>query len=244
MGEPVIDLVITTYKRPDLLTRTLTHIWERTRAPYRLTVLDDGSDADKVDLLAGWFREGKIDNLVLHKTRVGAMAQLNQGAWMGFSDPIVFSDDDVLCPDVDPDWLARGRDAILARPRMGILALNHPRAHRRVYDYDGEVTYCKFVGGTFMFVRRRFLIDYPLPHFWENYGTTPTTKRCQMANRYGWLVGFLPDVYCQHIGTTSVLTGRQYGGGRGEAECDPVTLEPLEVAYRGPFGVGIHEQPE
>jgi hypothetical protein len=236
MTEPTIDIILTTMNRPDCLKRTLAHIYNRTRSPYRLTVLDDASTDGNAEWLFGEWRAEHIHNLVLHGQRIGAMAQLNQGAWMSFSDPVVFTDDDVLCPDVEPDWLARGREAILSRPGLALLALNHPRAHRKVYDYDGVVTYCLYVGGTFMFVRRQFLMAHPLPHFWSNFGTTPTTKRCQIAAQEGWKVGFLADTYCQHIGHISVMTGAAYQGGRREAEADPITLEPLDERFRGPYG--------
>ena len=155
---------------------------------------------------------------------------------MSFSDPVVFTDDDILCPDVEPDWLARGLTVMQRRRNIGLLALNHPRAARKKIGPDPElpVTYCKAVGGTFMFVQREYLRTEPLPHAWANFGITPTTKRCAMARHGGWRIAYLTDTYCQHIGKISALTGREYCGQRRDVfEVDPVTLEPINEVHRG-----------
>jgi len=142
------------------------------------------------------------------------------------SDPVVFTDDDVLCPDVSPDWLAQGLNAMKKWQALGILALNHPGANRRIIEDDGEVTLCRFVGGTFMFVRREFLRQWSLPHFPDNFGITPTTKRCHKAHALGWDIGFLSNVYCYHIGKHSEITGQPYGGAFVDV-ADWKTLEPV-----------------
>lgn len=237
MGRPVIDIVVTTMNRLDHLKRTLTYIYERTKSAYRLTVLDDASTEGNVDYLIAEWKAGHVHQIVLHGERVGAMAQLNQGAWMAFSNPTVFVDDDMLCPDVDPDWLARGYRAMRLRPNIGLLALNHPRANRKRYGEDEEypnITYCAAVGGTFMFVSREALRVCHLPHAWANFGITPTTTRCARARSAGFRIAYLNDTYCQHIGKVSALTGKEYCGVRRDVfEVDPVTLEPIDPQYRG-----------
>lgn len=237
MARPVIDIVVTTMNRLDHLQRTLTYIYERTRSEYRLHVLDDASTEGNADWLIGEWKAGRVHHLLLHGQRVGAMAQLNQGGWMSFSPVTVFTDDDVLCPDVEPDWLARGWRAMQLRRNIGLLALNHPRANRKKRGVDAdypEITYCGAVGGTFMFVRRGFLKVCPLPHAWGNFGITPTTTRCGRARAAGFRIAYLTDTYCQHIGKVSVLTGKEYCGQRRDVfEVDPVTLEPINPKFRG-----------
>lgn len=232
MADSITDIIITTRNRLDGLQRTLQYIYERTRSPYRLTVMDDASDEGNVDWLLDEFKAGRVHHLVLHGERVGAMAQLNQGTWMGFSDPIVFSDDDVLCPDVEPDWLARGLDAMRRHKYLGLLALNHPRARRRILEVRDDVTLCRYVGGTFMFCRRKFLMNFWLPHYRDNFGVTPTTTRCQKARGRGWRIGYLTDTYCQHIEEWSTLTEREHSRAREVDDVDPVTLEPTDPRFR------------
>jgi len=196
-------------------------------------VIDDNSTTGNVPYLLDEWRQGRVQNLLLHGQRTGAMANLNQGAWMAFSDPVVFTDDDILCPDLNPDWLAQGLEAMRERPDLVMMALNHPNMVRRVYDKDDKVTYCYFVGGTFMFVRRKFLQEYPLPHFRDNFGRTPTTKRCQMAKANNLKVGYLTNVYCQHIGKDSAIAeGTKHNWHNHIDDVDPITLEPRDKQWR------------
>ena len=160
----ITDLVVTTRNRFDYLKQTLRHIWNRTRSPCRLTVVDDGSRGAQQDWLVEHLYNGMIQTLVLKGAQGGAMAALNIGVWAAYSDPVVFCDDDVLCPMVEPDWLARGLGEMKRHPELAMLSLRHPGAKVKPIGQSGNVVYCKSVGGTFCFIRRQFLIDHPLPH--------------------------------------------------------------------------------
>jgi len=230
----VTDIVVTTRGRVSYLTDCLEHLYSRTKAPYWLHVIDDASHVDEGNPNYLWdeYRGARISTLVLRRRRGGQCANLNLGAWLSYSDPVVFTDDDVLCPNVEPDWLTRGLVAMADRPKLGILALNHPGARRRPYERDDLVTYCRFVGGTFMFVRRGVLLDLPLPHIRGNFGKTPTTIRCGAAAAAGWKIGYLTRTYCYHIGEYSALTNRKYTNSPFVEPENWETLEPPE-GWRG-----------
>jgi hypothetical protein len=223
-----IDIVLTTRNRLDYLRETLHHIYQRTRIPYRLHVVDDASDEGNVEYLLGEFDAGRVHDLLLRRDHCGAMANLNAGAWLSFSDPVVFTDDDVLCPDVQPDWLTRGVTEMRRRHKLAMLALHHPGAKHKVRKEDEDVAYCASVGGTFCFIRRRFLMEHPLPHERGNL-SRPMERRCELAREHGWDVGFLRNVYCCHIGHYSELTGEEYAG----RFIHPVDLKTFEPAQRG-----------
>jgi len=224
--ERTTDIVVTTRKRFIYLTQTLRYLWERTRTPYRLTVVDDGSIGKQVDWLIEQFHCGRINSLVLKGTRHGAMANLNAGAWMTYSDPVVFVDDDILCPDIEPDWLSRGLVEMDRHGELAMLALRHPGAKVKPYDRAGNVVYCWSLGGTYCFMRRRFVTEHPLPHR-AGHLAKPMEERCRIAHTNGWRIGYLSGVYCQHIGVESVLTGKKYGG-RFIEPVDAKTLRPPE----------------
>jgi len=151
--------------------------------------------------------------LLLRRDRCGLRAGHNVGPWLSFSDPFVFTDDDVLCPDLDPDWLARGLVEMEKRPDLGILALDNP-ARRMLYqsricqpptEPDGEVTYCPVVGGTFTFVRRAAQEGWNPEHarclpVVAPSLARPCTERCICAKENNFRVGYLTNVYCYHFG--------------------------------------------
>lgn len=226
------DILVTTRNRLALLQQTLEHIYGRTRSPYRLHVVDDCSRPDaasgggNADWLWEEFKAGRVHHLYLRGEHVGAMGNLNLLAWASFSDPVVLTDDDVLCPDVEPDWLSRGLSAMERHPEVGMLALHHPGAKLKGYRVAGEVTYCESLGGTFLFVRRAVLERFPLPHR-RGLLDRPMAPRCEQVREAGWKIAYLTRTYCYHTGKKSALTGSHYQGPFIEPESWK-TLEPRE----------------
>jgi glycosyltransferase involved in cell wall biosynthesis len=227
MPDDQIDIVMTTRNRLGCLKRTLEHLFERTRSPYALHVIDDGSEEANAAYLYNLHQQGLIHTLVLRGKRCGAMANLNMMRWSTFSDPFVFTDDDVLCPDVESDWLARGLAAMRAHPDVGVMALNHPGARRKAQGVEGEITTCLYVGGTFMFVRRAFIMGFAHSHFRGNFGMVPTMQRCNAARAAGLKVAYLTNTYCYHIGLVSEHTNKPTTA-RDIVPLDWGTLEPPE----------------
>lgn len=219
---PYTDIVITTRNRLDYLQQTLTYIYARTRTPYTLHVVDDASEEENAQWLFEEWQAGRVHDLLLRQIHCGARANQNAGVWMTFSDPFVLCDDDVLCPDVEPDWLARGVQEMAKHPELAMLALHHPGAKTKSRGTSGNVTYCLSLGATFLFVRRAFA--HMLPHRLGDLGR-PMELRCQAAHKDGWKIGYLTHTYCYHIGVESVLDGKPYQG-KFIRPIDWDTLEP------------------
>lgn len=229
MEQSITDIIVTTHNRLDYLKQTLQHIWERTRSPYKLHVIDDASKSGNVEWLLEQWRVGRIESLLLRGERHGLLPNIIAATWISFSDPFVVTDDDILCPDVEPDWLTRGVRAMQARPRLGLLVLNHPGARRVAlpelqHPKDKEVTYCMAVGGTFAFVRRKLAEEGTLPKRRYDFGTTPAMIRCLATRNMGYEIGYLRETYCHHIGVASILTERNYS----KITIEPVDLKTLE----------------
>jgi len=237
------DIVVTSCRRVDYLKRTLEGIFNHTRTPYSLHVVDDAADDKSSKYLLGLWRGGKIRSLLLRKDRCGLRAGHNVGFWLSFSDPMVFTDDDVLCPDLNPDWLARGLKAMKENPKLGVLALNNPARHMLKKGHDrpqttrkGEVTYCPVVGGTFAFVRRKVLVDWKPRHV-QGQGvpvpvpdgslSRPATERCRWARKLGFSVGYLTEVYCFHFGEKSIRRDK-----KEEKILKPVDMKTLRPPER------------
>ena len=235
-NKPPIDIIIFSRNRHAYLYQCLDHIVKRTHYPHYLHLADDASD--NVDYLITLWCEGIIDSLILRHRHVGLRAQMNSAFWLTFSDPVVFTDDDVLCPDLTPGWLAQGLAAWNRHPELGIMALNHPSTNhtrdgkgaRTVLGKNKEITYSKVVGGTFAFVRRKVLTGWNLPHIRGQSvsgSTYPSTQRCKRAQELGLKVGYLTDVYCQHIGRESARDEKDISNAIMNVT-DPKTLRPPE----------------
>lgn len=227
----MIDIVVTTCGRLPLLKRTLEYIWGRTTTPYRLHAIDDASA--NAAYLKRLRDAGKVASIWLHTERVGIATHLRALERITQSDPIVFTDDDALCPKLEPDWLARGLAAMRQFPGVGLLALNNPQCvigNKRGKEKAGDpVTLCRNVSGQFVFVRRAVLEACHPPDGIRS----PVKVLCRMATARGWKVGYLTHVYTQHIGNISARTGRDLSGLAAAAlPIDAETLEPVNGYVR------------
>lgn len=223
------DIVVTTCERLGLLKQTLAYIWERTETPYRLQVIDDASTEGNIPYLRSLQAEGKIARARIHTRRVGISSHLRSLVKITQSDPVVFTDDDILCPKLEPDWLARGLAAMKQYADLGLLALNTPgcnvRHSRGDTRAEGEVTFCRNVPGSFCFARRAVLATCAPP----DGAPSPVKWMCKEATAAGWRVAYLTHVYAQHIGPTSMRSGRNWGRDLELVlPVDPDTLAPPE----------------
>lgn len=207
------DIVIATHNRLEYLKRTVTGIFERTMEWHRLHVINDGSNGDTVDYLDEAWDDGFIHSLVHRRFPLGIARNLTMIGPMTQSAIVVYTDDDVLCPDLDPDWLVRGLEAMNAHPDVGLLGLNVPSCNlgggdrRKKQRVDGAITRCVYLGGQFLFMRRALLDQ--MPNWIALDGQSPVKNMCRWANsEFLWGVAYLTDTYCWHFGTQSARSGK------------------------------------
>jgi glycosyltransferase involved in cell wall biosynthesis len=196
----IVDIVIWTYNRPEYFNRTLSALIERTRSPYRLHFIDDGSTEQ-------YLPHNVADSILTRRQNAGAFANLMALKGITQSEIIVTVDDDVLVPDVKPDWLARGLE-IIKDPGFGMFSLNDAstkqRNSRHVIERGDLVTTCGRLDGPIMFIKRHLLFDCP-KHLMEGQ-QTPAKQLSVFACRQGLKVGFLTSTYSWHFGTWSART--------------------------------------
>ena len=203
------DILVTSYNRPDYLRKTIQRILQATTSKYSLHIADGGSNIETKEAIWNMYSHNLIDGLLFAPHR-GVRPTLNIGTWLTMSDPIIYADDDVLCPILTPDWLSRLTAEFQRHPELAMLALRHPGAKNKPVGKSDRVVYCKSLGAMFVAIRRRFLLENPFPH--EISSGKPMEWRCQRALDTGWKIGYLRDVYCYHFGEKSALTGKDYKG--------------------------------
>ena len=231
------DIVLCTKDRLGLLKQSLAHILERTRSPYRLFVIDDASSEGNAEYLQGLWANSKLAGLVLRREGQHIASNWNIAPRLAQSEVMVFTDDDLLCPNLEPDWMARGLAAMAAYRKLGMLALNNPActavhaitAIRRV----GPITICDRVGAHLAFIRRDLMRQIVIPEVGgelcgmriqsDSRGLDRAWSRA--IQRQGYAVAYLSDVYCWHIGSHSVRNGQDLSG-RFVTPIDEETLEP------------------
>jgi glycosyltransferase involved in cell wall biosynthesis len=114
MNPPLIDVVVPTYNRRELLDRLIESLLEQSYAAdrYRIIIVDDGSfDATPNTLRAWALRDRRIQPLRIE--HAGASSARNHGWRDGTGEIVAFTDDDCFA---DRHWLSELAVAFDERP--------------------------------------------------------------------------------------------------------------------------------
>lgn len=127
---------------------TLESILTRTRTPYRLIVVDNGSSEDMQEMLMEYYKKGVIKVLVLLDRNYGLEHAKNTGLRFVHSEPyFVNTDNDLIIegPSKGTDWLAKLIEIMDDNPDFGAVAAR-PQALFGVHNIfkdevkpDGEI---------------------------------------------------------------------------------------------------------
>ena len=98
MTEPRVSVVIPTYNRARLLPRAVGSVLAQTFEDWELIIVDDGSDDDTPDVIAG-FEDARI-RCIRHERNLGVSAARNTGIAAARGEYVTwFDDDDEWLPD-------------------------------------------------------------------------------------------------------------------------------------------------
>lgn len=137
--EPLVSVVIATYRRPDLLERCLAALCAQRidASAYEIVVADDGCERRIADLVAAL--AARHCHVALRYTAVprtqGPAGARNAGARMARGEILAFTDDDTIPA---PDWVRNGYLALAAMPawcaaagRVVVPTPSRPTDHER-----------------------------------------------------------------------------------------------------------------
>ena len=101
----MIDIVQTTWNRAELLKKSLDGFFERTKTPYRFIIVDNGSTDWTIPYLKGLLEERKISVLVKDGKKRSIAGAFSKGFEYVRSDYFITTNDDIIPPDLEPDWI-------------------------------------------------------------------------------------------------------------------------------------------
>jgi len=108
------DIFLTTYLRQDFAKKCVEYIRERTKTPYLLTVIDNGGNEELKPL---------VDRYIPLWQNTGIHFAWNVAASLASDKYFVTSDPDLLCPDLEPDWLGQMIKFMDERPDYGAISM-------------------------------------------------------------------------------------------------------------------------
>ena len=150
-----IDIVVVTYFRFAFTRKVLQHIRARTKTPFRLIVVDNGSQDGTREYLQNLKDAGEIYKLKLLNKNIGLQAAKNIGLEHVESKYFVDTDNDCLCPSLEPDWLEQLVGLIDVRNNFGAISLR-PQVLVGVgpiFKQAEEVVENNVAGGSFRIMR-------------------------------------------------------------------------------------------
>ncbi len=97
---PLVSVVVSTFRRPEALRRTLASLQEATYEADRLEVIvvDDGSGDETENVVSSASRGAKFRTTYLRQENRGVATARNRGAREARGDLLLFLDDDILIP--------------------------------------------------------------------------------------------------------------------------------------------------
>jgi len=115
-----VDIFITSYLRQYYTQKTIEYLYERTKHPFRLFVINNGGNDEVVE---EGTKDGKIFLGVNFSYNVGIHAAWNISLAMAESEYFITSDNDIYVPDLDSDWLTQLVKLMDERPDYGAISL-------------------------------------------------------------------------------------------------------------------------
>lgn len=213
----LVDIIVPTYNSPEWVRPCLRSIARNTANPYRLVVVDDGSDNYTRSLLRELVVEHKSALLLFNEKNLGFVKSCNIGMSQSHSPYLVLLNTDALVP---PGWLDRLLHCVKSDSRIGIASpLSNEAANISVplapgCNYFGMAEALAQAGnpkypdivtavGFCMMLRKEMLDEIGLFDEIYDKGYCEETDLCLCAMKAGWRVVACDDLYVFHKGVGS-----------------------------------------
>ena len=204
-GKKKSDIVLVTWNRPKLTELTISTLVANTTSPFRLIVVDNGSEKPLVDKLRKWQDMGIIGILRLLDKNVGLEPARNLGLQMVESKYFVCTDNDILPekPDENGDWLSKLKDlmkkyvdfgAISARTQIMIGTGNIFDGHE-----DEDIVEFSHPGGSLRIMKSEIVKRVG---GWRDDVHSRGQEEmyiCGKLREHGYRAGFATHVNCYHM---------------------------------------------
>jgi len=205
-----IDIILLTFNRRKMLQQTLESIWARTKTPYRLIVVDNGSNDGTVRFLHTLKRQKRIDELIEIKEPDGLCHAYNEGFKKVKSEYFVATQDDILPPDLKPDWLNQMLALLKRNKDYGAVAMRVARMINIRFKPKREINDARASCCAYFRIHKRSVVAKNDPPFGTRRGLTDDIEFKKLMRRLNLRAGFATNIWANHIGH-SQQSNKGYG---------------------------------
>jgi glycosyltransferase involved in cell wall biosynthesis len=198
-----IDIVMVSYNRRDFTSKSIKYIRERTKTPYRLIVVDNNSDFETKQMLFNLRINGAIQHLILLEENYGIHMAKNYGLALVRSEKYyIDTDNDLLCPNLEPDWIQQLIGLMDKYPNFGAISCR-PQVliGRGGHEFDGPDEVVKFNHlGAHLRIMRTDLVRKVggWEKNWEANRNHEDKYISTLLQDQGYDVGYAKNVRCWH----------------------------------------------
>jgi hypothetical protein len=202
--EPV-NIILVTFNRSVFLEKTIKAIYERTKYPYKLWVIDNASTDETPHLLKKMKLHGFIFDYISLPKNGGEASGLTEGfnyikkSKGGVSKYIVCTQDDLIPPSLQPCWLERLVHLAEKYPDYGGIALRIQRIRHREVDEQNElIPSSSGLPAVFRISRSEdieLMGNFGSALHWEGVSFSVKMKSIKKP-----LLAMATHLYCDHIG--------------------------------------------
>ena len=120
-GGPAIAVAVSTYQRPELLSRLVAALEAQTLKPehFEVVIVDNGSADDTFAVLEDLAARSPLQLRPLRLEQNRGPAAARNAAWRASTAPFVACTDDDCVPD--PEWLEQGLKTLAGYPDLGVV---------------------------------------------------------------------------------------------------------------------------
>jgi len=196
------DILITTYFRKDFTGKVLDHIIGRTKLPVQFIIVDNGSKDGTREMLEEYQKiyPSLFKKVIFLDKNIGLQAAKNIGMEFVEGKYFVNTDNDCLCPQLDPDWLAQLIELMGDNPDYAAISLR-PQVLVGVgpiFRGAGVVVANNVAGGSFRIMLTEAVRKVGQWHdSFEN--RNEEWHICNALRRAGYKVGYARDLFCYHM---------------------------------------------
>lgn len=213
-----IKICISSWNRCHFLKEVITKIHQRTKpGSFEVIVYDNASDLDTVQYLKECLETSLVSNVIFDTENSGCLKPkimfhelASQDAWY------VVNDNDIIPPDLTPDWLEQMVAIMEAHPDVALLTPQLPPVWlQEPYEKRGDIVLCKAVGNTFKLVRRSAIPVDELKQVTDRYGDDGIL--CALLRGKGWKIAYASNMYCYNLERSKI----DYGYTKEQLQQDP-----------------------
>lgn len=211
------DIIIPVWNQLGVTKACIDSIVKHTDYPYRLIIIDNGSDPETREYLDGLKGEKYLGLLLIHNEKnLGFVKAVNQGLRISDAQYICIMNNDTIATD---GWLEEMIEVMSSDPRIGILnpssntSNQSPDRGEPIDDYASglkrfklqvqELSVCR---GFCMLMRREVLEKVGLFDESFNIGYFEETDYCKRARREGYMLSRAKASYVYHNESSTFRT--------------------------------------